>query len=72
MGVLVLSLFLVPVSAAGAQSTGLTFAAIGDYGTNDEYEAAVASMVNTWDPNLVVAVGRRPPQIPRCLHLVPA
>ncbi len=44
----------VPVKA---QSIATTFAVIGDYGVNNEYEAAVATMVSIWNPNLVLGLG---------------
>jgi len=34
-----------------------TFAVIGDYGTNDKHERAVARLVASWDPAYVVATG---------------
>jgi hypothetical protein len=33
------------------------FAVIGDYGTGDDNEAAVAAMVKSWDPDLILTVG---------------
>lgn len=41
--------------AVGNAST--TFAVIGDYGTGDRQEAAVAELVASWDPGYVIAVG---------------
>src|SRR6266508_1822439 len=56
-GVLILSLLVLSAQNAVAQSNTLTFATIGDYGANDEYEAAVANMVTNWNPDLVLALG---------------
>jgi len=48
-------------SAATTASLGarapLTFAVIGDYGTGDSHEAAVARLVASWTPAFVIAVG---------------
>ncbi len=38
-----------------AQNT--TFAVIGDEGTNDSHEAAVAAMIDSWNPNFIMTVG---------------
>jgi tartrate-resistant acid phosphatase type 5 len=35
----------------------VSFAAIGDYGTGDEAAASVASLVQSWNPDLVVTLG---------------
>src|SRR6186997_717211 len=55
--VFILSSLVVSAQHADAQSTTLTFAAVGDYGVNNEYEAAVASMVDGWNPDLILALG---------------
>lgn len=55
--ILICSSFLASVSGARAQSPTLVFAAIGDYGTNNASEAAVAAMVTGWNPDLVVSLG---------------
>ena len=33
------------------------FAVIGDYGTDDEYEAQVASLVKSWNPEFILTLG---------------
>jgi hypothetical protein len=35
----------------------MTFAVIGDYGTDDEHEEAVARLVASWDPQFVITTG---------------
>jgi tartrate-resistant acid phosphatase type 5 len=45
-----------PTSSADATAS-LVFAVIGDFGTNDSHEAAVATLVASWDPAFVVAAG---------------
>jgi hypothetical protein len=57
IGILILSLLVVFAPGAGAQSSTLTFAAFGDYGVNNEYEAAVATMVDSWNPDILLALG---------------
>jgi hypothetical protein len=57
IGVLILSSLVISAQHAGAQSNTLIFATIGDYGVNNEYEAAVASMVTGWNPDLIVGLG---------------
>ena len=42
---------------ATASSTGVTFAAFGDYGGNSSNELAVANMVKSWNPDLIVTTG---------------
>lgn len=45
-------------TAAKAASAPLaTFAVIGDYGINDQHEAAVASLVASWNPGYILALG---------------
>jgi hypothetical protein len=55
--VFIVSSLVVSAQHADAQSTTLTFAAVGDYGVNNEYEAAVASMIDGWNPDLILALG---------------
>ena len=57
VGALILSLLLISSQNADAQSTTLTFTALGDYGVNNESAAAVASMVNGWNPDLILTLG---------------
>jgi hypothetical protein len=57
VGVFILPFLLIVAPGAGAQSSTLTFAAFGDYGVNNEDEAAVATMVNTWNPDIILALG---------------
>jgi len=57
IGVLIVSFLVISTHPADAQSSTLTFAAFGDYGVNNEYEAAVASMVDGWNPDLILALG---------------
>jgi len=44
-------------SATSAATGTTTFAVIGDYGTNDKNERAVAGLVASWSPAFVIAVG---------------
>jgi len=57
LGIFILSLLVIVIPGAHAQSGTLTFAAFGDYGVNDEYGSAVASMVAGWNPDLIVSLG---------------
>ena len=57
LGTLILSFLIIPAQYADAQSSTLTFTTLGDYGVNNEYEAAVASMVDSWNPDLILALG---------------
>ncbi len=43
--------------AVKLQSSTLTFAAIGDYGVDNSTEAAVANMVSSWNPELIITLG---------------
>jgi hypothetical protein len=50
----------IPSAAATASpmaSAPVTFAVIGDYGTGDAHEAAVAKLVASWNPAFVIAAG---------------
>ena len=40
-----------------AEAATTTFAIIGDYGMDDANEAAVATMVNGWNPDYIIATG---------------
>jgi len=42
---------------AGPPETATTFAIIGDYGMDDDSEAAVADLVTSWNPTYIVSVG---------------
>ena len=42
---------------AGATTDTIRFAVIGDYGTGDANEAAVASQVKSWNPDFIITVG---------------
>ena len=44
-------------TASPGARTPLTFAVIGDYGTGDSHEAAVARLVASWAPAFVITVG---------------
>lgn len=44
-------------SAAATASAVTTFAVIGDYGTDDSHERAVAQLVASWNPAFVIAAG---------------
>lgn len=57
-----LALVLAPAAGAApaalrAQTAPLTFAVIGDYGTDNSAEAAVAALVAGWDPAFIVTTG---------------
>ena len=43
--------------AAPARATRFTFAVVGDFGSGNEHEAAVASMIESWHPDFVQTVG---------------
>ncbi|MEZ4318421.1 MAG: metallophosphoesterase [Myxococcota bacterium] len=45
------------VLAATASAQSLRFAAIGDFGDDDDDSRAVAALVRGWDPELIVTVG---------------
>jgi Calcineurin-like phosphoesterase len=57
IGILILSLLVISAQNVVAQSNTLIFATLGDYGVNNEYEAAVASMVSNWNPDLILGLG---------------
>jgi tartrate-resistant acid phosphatase type 5 len=44
-------------SSSGGVPQTIHFAAIGDYGTDDDDEAAVAALVDSWDPEFVITMG---------------
>jgi predicted phosphodiesterase len=48
-----------PTTSAGAATASAvtTFAVIGDYGSNDDHERAVARLVVSWNPVFVIAAG---------------
>ena len=60
-GLLLLCVLLVQTSSTGslssAQDAPVTFAVIGDFGSNDSNEAAVANLVKSWNPSFIVTVG---------------
>lgn len=45
------------VAATSSNSLPVTFAIIGDYGTDDAHERAVARLVAAWDPSFIIATG---------------
>ena len=47
---------LLPNSAAQEQAT-ITFAVIGDYGSNDANQLSVANLVKSWNPDFIITVG---------------
>ena len=57
IGLWLLSLLIISASHVDAQSSTLTFATIGDYGMANAGAAAVAAMINHWNPDLIVTVG---------------
>jgi hypothetical protein len=57
VGVLILSFLLIAAPYAGAQSNVLIFTTLGDYGVDNDNSAAVASMVNNWNPDIILALG---------------
>ncbi|HKO98099.1 MAG TPA: fibronectin type III domain-containing protein [Pyrinomonadaceae bacterium] len=45
-------------SGVGAQTSGtITFAAIGDYGSDDQHELDVANLVKSWNPEFIITLG---------------
>jgi tartrate-resistant acid phosphatase type 5 len=57
VGILILFLLLSSGPKAQAQSSTVTFAAIGDYGSGDDSEGAVAAMVSGWNPDMILGLG---------------
>ena len=61
LGLMLLCALLIQSSSTGsrssAQDASVTFAVIGDFGSNDSNEAAVANLVKSWNPNFIVTVG---------------
>src|SRR5690349_5555469 len=57
ISILLLSFLLISGQNVEAQASTVTFAAIGDYGSGDEYEGAVASMISGWNPDMIVGLG---------------
>jgi hypothetical protein len=47
----------VPAPAAQAASTLITFAVIGDYGTDSTAERDVAALVKSWNPDFIITTG---------------
>ncbi len=45
------------LQAQASTPTGIRFAVIGDYGSDTQDEAAVAYMINGWNPDLIITVG---------------
>ncbi len=43
--------------AVNAQDTTITFAAIGDFGSNDANEQDVANLVKSWNPEFILTLG---------------
>ena len=58
---LVALLVALPLQTGGPSAaqtpSSVTFAVIGDYGSNDANESAVANLVKSWNPDFVVTVG---------------
>jgi hypothetical protein len=57
IGALILSLLILSAQNADAQSNTFTFTTLGDYGVNNASAAAVASMVNGWNPDIIITLG---------------
>src|SRR4051812_45485396 len=58
LGLWVITSGLLQVAPAwSAEEADLRFAAIGDYGTNDPKEAAVAQLVKNWKPEFIITLG---------------
>ena len=53
---IVFGLVLTPPTTFGATGS-ITFAVIGDYGSGNGNEAAVANMVKSWNPSFVITTG---------------
>ncbi len=49
--------FGLAVDKPSVRAEPITFAVIGDYGTNDENEAHVANLVKNWDPDFLLSMG---------------
>jgi hypothetical protein len=56
-GISIVILLVISAPLADAQSNTLTFTTIGDYGVNNEDAAAVASMINQWNTDIIVTLG---------------
>lgn len=51
-------LMIPPPRVASAQDSGtITFAAIGDFGSDDQHELDVANLVKSWNPEFIVTLG---------------
>ncbi len=57
VAILILSFLVISAPTARAQSSAVTFAAIGDYGSGDEYEGAVATLISGWNPDMILGLG---------------
>ena len=55
--VLIPTLLLAAVVAAGAQTSGTRFAVIGDYGSGNQAERDVANLVKSWNPAFIITTG---------------
>jgi len=45
------------VLTSAQESTSITFAAIGDFGSNDANELDVANLVKSWNPDFIITLG---------------
>jgi hypothetical protein len=43
--------------ASAQEPTSITFAAIGDYGSNESSELDVANLVKSWNPDFIITLG---------------
>lgn len=46
-----------PDAPSSAAATSTTFAVVGDFGSGDDHEAAVADMVSSWGPEFIIGLG---------------
>ena len=54
---LVITGSLIVASVTQAQEPAITFAAIGDYGSDSASHSQVATMIDGWDPDFIITVG---------------
>ena len=56
-GLLVGQALRADVSSASQEPAAVTFAVIGDFGSNDANELDVANLVKSWTPDFIITVG---------------
>src|SRR5688500_4354858 len=56
-GILISSPSPVPTAESAQEQGAISFAVIGDYGSDDSHELAVANLVKSWNPEFIITLG---------------